>query len=466
MKKLLKSRKKVQFLRKFGMIEEVVLLSKKSKGFDVMEDLLKHEEEKSIGALLPIAVFIILFVGSGLLTGDFYFMPTTLAFLLALIAALLQNKKFTFEQKLKVAASGAGDVNIITMCIIYLLAGVFSSVVTAAGGVTSTVNLALSFIPVHLAVTGLFLMGCFISISMGTSCGTIAALAPIAVDISSKTGYELAMCIGAVVSGAMFGDNLSMISDTTIAAVRTQGCMMKDKFKANFFIVLPAAIVTALLFYFVSSGHDYESTAVLDYNLIQVVPYMLILVGALLGINVFLLLGLGTVVSVIVGLYTNSFTFTKVFTLTGSGLSTMYEISIIAILAACISALVRFNGGFAWILHTVQSHISGLKGGQLGIGGLVLMMDLATANNTIAIVLAGPLAKKISEAYNISAKRSASLLDIFSSVGQGLIPYGAQLLSAAALTGRTPLVIMPYLYYPVLMLVCVLVFIALSKNGK
>lgn len=431
-----------------------------------MEKLLKHEDEKNVMALLPIAVFIVLFVGSGLVTGNFYLMPTTLAFLLALIVALLQNKKYTFEQKLYVAASGAGDVNIITMCIIYLLAGIFSAVVSAAGGVTSTVNFALSFIPVHLAVMGLFLMGCFISISMGTSCGTIAALAPIAVDISQKTGYEMALCIGAVVCGAMFGDNLSMISDTTIAAVRTQGCEMKDKFKANFVIVLPAAIITAALFYFIGSGSSYKTATNLDYNFIQVVPYLMILVGALAGVNVFALLGGGTIISIFVGLYTDSFASSKILMLTGSGLSAMYEIAIIAILAACISALVRLNGGFAWILGTVQNHVGSVKGAQLGIGALSLMMDIATANNTIAIVLAGPLAKKIAETYKISAKRAASLLDIFSSVGQGLLPYGAQLLSAAALTKLTPLDIIPYLYYPVLMLVCVVIFVFISKEHE
>ena len=431
-----------------------------------MEKLLKHEDEKNVMALLPIAVFIVLFVGSGLVTGNFYLMPTTLAFLLVLIVALLQNKKYTFEQKLYVAASGAGDVNIITMCIIYLLAGIFSAVVSAAGGVTSTVNFALSFIPVHLAVMGLFLMGCFISISMGTSCGTIAALAPIAVDISQKTGYEMALCIGAVVCGAMFGDNLSMISDTTIAAVRTQGCEMKDKFKANFAIVLPAAIITAALFYFIGSGSSYKTATNLDYNFIQVVPYLMILIGALAGVNVFALLGGGTIISIFVGLYTNSFASSKILMLTGSGLSAMYEIAIIAILAACISALVRLNGGFAWILGTVQNHVGGVKGAQLGIGALSLMMYIATANNTIAIVLAGPLAKKIAETYKISAKRAASLLDIFSSVGQGLLPYGAQLLSAAALTKLTPLDIMPYLYYPILMMVCVVIFVFISKEHE
>lgn len=413
----------------------------------MFQHLLEYEAGKNAAALLPIGVFIVLFAGSGLVSGDFYLMPTTLAFLLALLVALLQNKKFTFEQKLYVASSGAGDSNIITMCLIYLLAGIFSAVVTAAGGVTSTVNLALSFIPAYLAVTGLFIMGCFISLSMGTSMGTIAALAPIAMDISSKTGYAMPLCIGAVVCGAMFGDNLSMISDTTIAAVRTQGCAMKDKFLANIKIVLPAAVLTGIIFLLLASGSSYQQGADSDYNLIQVIPYLLILVGALAGVNVFCLLIGGSVLSIMAGLYTQSLAADKLLGVIGSGLSSMYEITIIAILAACISSLVRMNGGFAWILYFVQSRVSGFRGAQLGIGMLVLLMDAATANNTIAIVLAGPLAQKIASTYGIAPKRSASLLDIFASVGQGLLPYGAQLLSAAALTGITPLDIMPYLFY-------------------
>lgn len=430
----------------------------------MFQRLLEYEAEKSFWALVPIFVFIVLFVGSGIVTGDFYLMPTTFAFLAALIVALLQNKKFTFEQKLYVASSGAGDSNIITMCLIYLLAGTFSAVVTAAGGVTSTVNLALSFIPAYLAVTGLFLMGCFISVSMGTSMGTIAALAPIAIDISSKTGYEMALCIGAVVCGAMFGDNLSMISDTTIAAVRTQGCAMKDKFIANIRIVLPAALLTVGIFLFISSGGNYDAAENLSYNIVQVIPYLLILLGALCGINVFALLIGGTIISAAAGLYTGALEAGKILPTVGAGLSSMYEITIIAILASCISALVKMNGGFAWILHYVQNNVSGFKGAQVGIGILVLLMDIATANNTIAIVLAGPLAQKIAANYHITPKRSASLLDIFASVGQGLLPYGAQLLSAAALTGLTPLAIIPYLYYPILMLISVLVFIAFSKQ--
>ena len=426
--------------------------------------LLDFEENKSIWALLPIGVFILLYVGCGVISGDFYMMPATLAFMIALFVGLQQNKNFTFDQKLYVAASGAGDMNIITMCLIYLLAGIFSALATEAGGVTSTVNFALSIVPVDMTVIGLFLMGCFISISMGTSCGTIAALGPIAVGIADKTGFALPLCVGAVVCGAMFGDNLSMISDTTIAAVRTQGCEMRDKFKANFKIVSPAAVVAAVIFYVTSAGGAAGDFGALDYNLVQVLPYMFIFIGALCGINVFLLLGIGAVLSIIAGTVTGVMDPANILTVTGKGISAMFEISMIALIAACISKLVRMNGGFKWILDFIQSNVGSKKGAQFGIGGLVVLMDLATANNTIAIVLAAPLAKRISEAYNISAKRCASLMDTYSSVVQGLLPYGAQLMIASALSGLTPFSIIPYLYYPVVMLICVVGYTVLVEK--
>ncbi len=257
-------------------------------------------------ALLPILVFLILFLGTGIILNDFYTMPAVVGFLIALIAAFLQTKGKTFNEKLSIAAKGIGDDNIVTMCLIFLSAGAFSGAVSAAGGVDSTVNLGLSLLPPGVAVIGLFIIGCFVSLSMGTSMGTIAALAPIAVGISEKTGFELAVCIGAVVGGAMFGDNLSMISDTTIAAVRTQGCDMKDKFKRNFFIVLPAAIATVIILFILTSGKQFTLDQNLDYNIFQVIPYILVLVTALIGINVFVVLISGTVLSVIVGLLTGS----------------------------------------------------------------------------------------------------------------------------------------------------------------
>ena len=418
-------------------------------------------------ALLPIGVFLVIFLGAGLITHDFYAMPAIVGFLIALFVAFMQNRELKFGDKIKVIAAGAGEENIITMLLIFLCAGGFSGAVTAAGGVESTVAFGLSILPVKIVVVGLFLIGCFISISMGTSMGTIAALAPIAVGIAEKAGFSLPICIGAVVCGAMFGDNLSMISDTTIAAVKTQGCEMKDKFRANFLIVLPAAIITIVIFFLLTRNYE----AVLDkselvYDLWKVVPYIIVLVGALIGINVFIVLISGTVVSLIVGVATGSIALSDIFTVVGGGVTSMYDITVISIIVACIVSLVKEYGGIQYILNMIKKRIKGKRGGELGIAVLALLVDLCTANNTVAIVMAGPIAKEISDEFEISPKRSASLLDIFTSVGQGMIPYGAQLLSAASLTGLTPFHIMPYLFYPMLMAVSALVFIFFIKNKK
>lgn len=410
-----------------------------------------------IFALLPFFVFVVIFAGAGIISNDFYSMPAYVAFLIALFVAFLQNRKLPFDEKLKIVANGAGDVNIITMVLIFLVAGAFSGIVTAAGGVESTVNFGLSVIPPNLMVVGLFIIGCFISLSMGTSMGTITALAPIALGISEQTGFPVAICIGATVCGAMFGDNLSMISDTTIAAVRTQGCEMKDKFKQNFFIVLPAAILTIIIFYVRTMGMSYElSTG--SYNFIEVVPYLVVLIGALIGFNVFAVLFAGIILSFIVGVMNGSFTFLEAFGVIGEGMTGLFEISIISIIVACIVSLMKENGGISLIIDAIEKSVKGKRGAEFGMGILVLLVDFCTANNTIAIVMAGPVAREIGEKFGVDKKRIASILDIFASVGQGLIPYGAQLLTAAALVGISPIEIMPNLYYPILMLVCVVLF--------
>ena len=414
-------------------------------------------------ALLPIGVFLVIFLGSGIITGDFYAMPAIVAFLIALLVAFIQNRGLSFQEKISIISRGVGDENIITMSLIFLSAGAFSGAVTAAGGVESTVNLGLSILPAKVAVVGLFVIGCFISVSMGTSMGTIAALAPIAVGISEKTGFSLAICIGAVVCGAMFGDNLSMISDTTIAAVKTQGCEMKDKFKENFFIVLPAAIITIIIFLVITRNANFKLTEELTYNIFRVLPYILVLVGALIGINVFVVLIGGTVISLIVGVATGSLAVGEMFSSVGEGVTGMYDITVIAIVVACIVSLVKECGGIQFILNLIKKSIKGQRGGEVGIAGLSLLVDMCTANNTVAIVMAGPIAKEISDEFEISPRRSASLLDIFTSVGQGLIPYGAQLLSAASLTGLTPFNIMPYLFYPILMAISAVLFILFRK---
>ncbi len=415
-------------------------------------------------ALLPIGVFLVIFLGAGIVTGDFYAMPAIVAFLVALFVAFMQNKSIDFNKKISIITKGVGDENIITMCLIFLCAGGFSGAVTAAGGVESTVNLGLSFLPSGVAVAGLFVIGCFISVSMGTSMGTIAALAPIAVGISEKTNFALPICVGAVMCGAMFGDNLSMISDTTIAAVKTQGCKMKDKFKENFFIVLPAAVLTAVIFLVLTRGNNYTVAEELSYNIFRVVPYIVVLVGALVGLNVFVVLISGTVISLAVGVATNSIAMGDMFSCVGDGITGMYDITVISIVVACIVSLVKENGGIRFVLDFIRCGIKGTRGAELGIAALSLAVDVCTANNTVAIVMTGPIAKEISDEFGVLPKRSASLLDIFSSVGQGLIPYGAQLLSAATLTGLTPFDIMPYLFYPILMAVSALLFILFRKR--
>ena len=425
----------------------------------------KEKKGRAI-ALLPIGVFLIIFLGAGIVFKDFYAMPAIVAFLIALFVAFLQNKELSFNKKIEVIAKGVGEENIITMSLIFLCAGGFSGAVTAAGGVDSTVNLGLSLIPAHFAVAGLFLIGCFISVSMGTSMGTIAALAPIAVGISEKTGFALSICIGAVVCGAMFGDNLSMISDTTIAAVKTQGCEMKDKFKANFFIVLPAAIITVLIFWFATRDMNFHLEENLSYSLWEVLPYMVVLLGALIGINVFVVLISGIVISLIVGVSMGHIALSEMFQVVGNGVTSMYDITVISIIVACIVSLVKEHGGIQFILNLIKSKINGRRGAEFGIALLALFVDAGTANNTVAIVMTGPIAKEISEEFDVDPRRSASLLDMFTSVGQGIIPYGAQLLSAATLTGLTPLQIIPNLYYPLLMGVCGVLAIIFRPQSK
>ena len=425
----------------------------------------KEKKGRAI-ALLPIGVFLIIFLGAGIVFKDFYAMPAIVAFLIALFVAFLQNKELSFNKKIEVIAKGVGEENIITMSLIFLCAGGFSGAVTAAGGVDSTVNLGLSLIPAHFAVAGLFLIGCFISVSMGTSMGTIAALAPIAVGISEKTGFALSICIGAVVCGAMFGDNLSMISDTTIAAVKTQGCEMKDKFKANFFIVLPAAIITVLIFWFATRDMNFHLEENLSYSLWEVLPYMVVLIGALIGINVFVVLISGIVISLIVGVSMGHIALSEMFQVVGNGVTSMYDITVISIIVACIVSLVKEHGGIQFILNLIKSKINGRRGAEFGIALLAFFVDGCTANNTGAIVMTGPIAKEISEEFDVDPRRSASLLDMFTSVGQGIIPYGAQLLSAATLTGLTPLQIIPNLYYPLLMGVCGVLAIIFRPQSK
>mgnify|MGYP003098425562 CR=1 FL=1 len=428
-------------------------------------------------ALLPILCFLVVFIGMGVWLNDFYAMPAIVGFLIALGVAFCQNRKRSFSEKMEDVTHSMGDSNVMIMCLVFVMAVGFSGAVQAAGGVDSTVNFSLSILPPSVAVAGLFIIGCFISTAMGTSVGTIAALAPIAVGISDKTGIAGALCIGAVVSGAMFGDNLSMISDTTIAATRTQGCEMKDKFRENFKIVLPAAVISLVLFLILASGGDYTFTVDRSYNLFKILPYLVVLIGALLGMNVFVVLALGIVLSLVVGVATGAFAWTDMFRVVfegpdgAGGIKNMYDITVISIVVAGIIGLVKANGGIDFILNGIKKRVKTPKGAQLGIAALSSLVDISTANNTVAIVMAGPIAKDISNEFSISPKRTAAILDIFTSVWQGIIPYGAQILYAcagAAAVGMTlsPVELFPYLFYPILMGISAVVFILFFGNRK
>ena len=405
-------------------------------------------------ALLPLGVFLVLFIGSGIISGDFYKMPTLVAFIISTAVAFLFNRRVDFNTKIEVFCKGGGNKDIILMLVIFLFAGAFSGVSKAMGGADSVVNIGLSLVPANLLVTGLFIIGCFISISMGTSVGTIAAIGPIGVAVASKTGIPVALVLGAVVGGAMFGDNLSMISDTTIAATKTQGCEMRDKFKLNFTIVLPAAIATIVLLTLMSKGYSSVSNETYSYELIKVLPYLFVLIGAIIGINVFLLLGGGVILAGFIGIITGSLDLFGVITAISEGMSGMFELCMISVVVGGMVELIKFNGGIDFVLNFIQSKIKNKKGAEFGIAALVSVVDLCTANNTIAIVMAGPLAKNIADEYEIDPKKTASILDIFASVWQGIIPYGAQLLTAAGLAGISPFEIIWYLHYPILMFVC------------
>ena len=431
-------------------------------------------EKKGKGsALLPFLLFIVIYLGAGLyfqaqgVEMAFYQFPSVTAMFIALLLAFCQGKG-TIDQKFTVFAKGAANENVLTMLMIYILAGAFSTVASAMGGVEATVNLGLSVIPVHFLAAGVFVISAFMGTATGTSMGTISAIVPIAVGVAEKGGLSLPLFLGACVGGAMFGDNLSMISDTTIAATKTQGCEMKDKFRTNFLIVLPAAIINIVILLVITMNANYAVSGDLSYNFLQVVPYLVVLIGALIGFNVFAVLGVGTILSIAVGLYTGTIPVNEIFTSMGSGVTNMYDITVISIVVCAISALMKAGGGIQAILDLIRRRVKSRRGAMLGIGVLCAGVDVATANNTISIVMTGELARDISQEYGIDPKQTASLLDICTSVVQGLLPYGAQLLYASAATKEqvSSFAIVPYCFYPMLMAVCVVGYILFSKKTK
>ena len=426
-------------------------------------------------ALLPIGVFLAIYLGLGLLFEygmkipmGFYNVPIVIAFLIAILVACLQNRELPFEKKLEVMGQGVGDKNIITMLLIFMVAGAFVGVVGRSSA-QSVAYFMLDLIPARFAVAVIFMVACFVSTAMGTSVGTITLLTPIAVEVAQTAGFAPALCIGSVVGGAMFGDNLSFISDTTIAACNGQGCAMKDKFRGNFWIALPAAVATIVLILLCTRMENDAVTFAKDYNLLQILPYLIVMVGGIAGINVFVVLLAGIVSGSLIMLLTGQIVVTDLLANMGTGAAGMFETSMVAVLVAALCQLIRVYGGFDALLYGIRKVFKGQKGGQLGMGLLVGAMDIATANNTVAIVIANPIAKEMSREYDISGKRAACLLDTFSCIFQGVIPYGAQMLvaiSAAADMGCaiSAFEIMQFLFYPYLLLVTSLVAIFAVKE--
>lgn len=427
---------------------------------------LEFREKGNIFALSPLLIFVLVFASVSVISKDFYAVPITVPFLIAAVYALFMNRRVSINEKIDLFCKGAGEPNIILMCLIFILAGAFAEVAKVMGAVESTVNLGLTFLPENILVMGVFIIACFIAISIGTSMGTIVALVPIAAGIADKTSIPVALIVGAVVGGAMFGDNLSIISDTTIAATKTQGCEMKDKFRMNFLIVLPAAVITAVLFAFVSAGKGSTMDSTYNFNLLKVLPYIAVLISALAGMNVILILVGGIAFAGAIGIATGTMNIIGVFQAVAKGIGGMSELVIISLIIGGMVELIKYNGGIDFLLAFITKRVKSKKGAELGIAALVSLVDICTANNTIAIVTAGPIAKDIASKYNIEPKRSAGILDMFSCVFQGIIPYGAQLLSAAALSKLSPFQIMPYLYYPYLMGISALIAILFIPEIK
>lgn len=411
-------------------------------------------------ALMPLVVFLCLYLVTSLIVNDFYKVPITVAFLVASVYAVATTKGLSLNDRILQYSSGAANKNIMLMLWIFILAGAFAQSAKAMGAIDATVNLTLLLLPDNLLLAGIFLASCFISLSIGTSVGTIVALTPVAAGIAMKTDVSLPFMTALVIGGAFFGDNLSFISDTTIAATRTQGCVMRDKFRVNFLIAVPAALLVFI--YYIIYGTQVESAS--EIHAIEwgkVIPYLIVLGTAIAGMNVTLVLLLGVLSTGIIGCIYGSFDLFGWFASMGEGITGMGELIIITLMAGGMLELIRFNGGVDYILHHLTRHVSNKRGAELSIAALVSLANFCTANNTIAIITVGPLANNIAKQFRVDKRKSASILDTFSCVVQGLIPYGAQMLIAAELTKLSPISIIGYLYYPIILGIVALLSILL-----
>ncbi|MBR7096184.1 MAG: Na+/H+ antiporter NhaC family protein [Alistipes sp.] len=416
----------------------------------------------NLAALIPLVVFLGVYLLGSILANDFYKIPIVVAAMIASIVAVAMTRKQSLAERIGHYSKGATDVNIMLMIWIFVLAGAFAASTKQMGAVDATVALTLRIVPEEFLPAGIFIAACFTSISIGTSVGTIVALTPIASTLAEQTGGNVAWIVAIVVGGALFGDNLSFISDTTIAATRTQGCSMRDKFRTNVLIVTPAALITLLIYIFSQSQIFQYEAAMTDVAWYTILPYLLVLVTAIMGMNVLVVLVLGIVSSGVIGLLSGKMSLLDWFSTMGEGIGSMGELIIITMMAGGMLEMIRLNGGIDYIISRLSSRIRSRRGAELSIAGLVIFADVCTANNTVAIISIGEIARQIAQKFGISARRAASLLDTFSCFIQGILPYGAQLLMAAGLASISPVEIISYLYYPMIMGGCALLAILIQ----
>ncbi len=401
----------------------------------------------NILALSPLAVFIVLYLVTSIIAGDFYKVPITVAFMVSSIYGIIIYRGRPLKERIDTFSQGAAAKQMMMMIWIFILAGAFANSARTMGNIDAIVSLTLSVLPPQMLLAGLFLASCFISLSVGTSVGTIVALTPIAAGIAQQTGTDLAMMTAVVVGGSFFGDNLSFISDTTIVATSTQGCRLRDKFCVNSFIVVPAALVIFVI-YILMGSQIQEPQHIEPFKWIKVIPYLIVLITALFGMNVMAVLVLGIILSGAIGIMTESFDVFGWFKAMGDGIIGMGELIIVTMMAGGMLELIKQQGGIDYIIQRLTRHVRGKRGAELSIGMLVALVNVCTANNTVAILTVGGIAKQIGDRYGVDNRKAASILDTFSCFVQGLIPYGAQLLIAGGLAALNPATIIPYLYYP------------------
>ena len=417
-------------------------------------------KKKGLLALSPLLLFIVLYLVTSIIAQDFYKIPITVAFMISSIYAVAISTGMPIAKRITTYSKGAGAENMMLMLWIFVLAGAFANSAKEMGCIDATVNLTLALLPAHMILGGLFLAACFISLSIGTSVGTIVALTPIAAGIASSTGSSIPLMVGVIVGGAFFGDNLSFISDTTVVATRTQGCKMKDKFRVNLFIVAPAAVLIFGL-YLLLGSHVHAPESLQEVNYLKVLPYLVVLICAACGMNVMVVLVIGLALTGIMGLATQSYDIYGWFGSMGDGIIGMGELIIITMMAGGLLEIIKINGGIDFIIQRITKHVSSKRGAELTIAFLVSLVDICTANNTVSILTVGGISKQICDRFGVDSRKAASILDTFSCCMQGIIPYGAQLLMAGGLAHLNPINIVPYLYYPFTIGICGLLAILL-----